>query len=545
MAQDDKQKKNNGTQDSNDVISDLEVLSKKYGLSFDASAYTGSSASDRYKPTETPASSSARPYTPPKNNTPAVIPQVVYDHKSTTPQLRVIYGNEPTGPEGRRVVYSEQEGESIADKRKRVREAQKSKKGGQGFGSQPQVKHVASSSTALARDDEDKFARAYQDSKRTGATGSRTKSDSTVTSPKTSSRLVASQSEDKKTKKHQHYEPTAGEKVTSFFKAFLPWKGDSAKEVFRKIIMDISAIAVIICFGYFVDNYIQHKNKLDLDSSLGELQTDAQIDNEDALWAKIKAEFPDVVFPEGMNIKYAKHYAVNQDMIGWLKIDNTNIDTPITYCPDDRNKSPDEDNFYLYHNFYKTDDKYGHPFLDPYNSGKTLDKNNVIYGHNMKDGLSFAQLEKYYTLEGFKESPIIKYSTLFEDYYFKVYAVFVTNGYHSGDNGYLFDYTVPNFTGEKNFSAFIEAIDERKLYDTGVDINPNDKLITLSTCSYEIKQNQMGRLAVVGRLVRKGESTAVDTSKVTVNENIRYPQIWYDEHGISNPFKNATQWIPE
>ena len=61
----------------------------------------------------------------------------------------------------------------------------------------------------------------------------------------------------------------------------------------------------------------------------------------------------------------------------------------------------------------------------------------------------------------------------------------------------------------------------------------------------EIDKTDMGRLAVVGRLVRPGESISVDTAKAVVNENIRYPQIWYDEHNMSNPYANSYQWIPE
>ena len=102
-----------------------------------------------------------------------------------------------------------------------------------------------------------------------------------------------------------------------------------------------------------------------------------------------------------------------------------------------------------------------------------------------------------------------------------------------------------HFPSAENFEKFIQAIDERKLYDTGVDITKGDKLITLSTCSYEIKKTDMGRLAVVGRLVRPGEDISVDTSKAVANENIRYPQVWYDEHNMKNPYIDAYQWIPE
>ncbi len=344
-------------------------------------------------------------------------------------------------------------------------------------------------------------------------------------------------------RKHQHYETTGKEKFKNFLKSFIPWKGDSKKEIVRKIVMDVSAILVLVCFGYFINNYIEHQNQLKNSDSLKELASESSTDDDlAAQWAAIKAKYPDVDFPDRMNIKYAELYAKNQDLVGWLSIGNTNIDTPVLHNPEDITNGSDED-FYLHHNFYKNYDKYGNAYLDKYNTGLSLDKNNVIYGHNMTDGLSFAQLEKYYTIDGFEESPIIQYSTLFNDYYFKIYAVIITNGDISGDNNYLFDYTTVSFGSTENFNEFIEALDERKLYDTGVDITEDDILITLSTCSYEIEDN--GRLAVIGRMVRDGESTAVDTSLATENTNIRYPQIWYDEHNMTNPFVNAYKWMPE
>ena len=523
-----------------DIISDLDALSKKYGVSTGASAYSSKPAN----------SGSPRAYNPPKNNTPARTPRIVFDSDNLTGGVRIVYGDEddtPKGPEGRRVIYSESENESIAEKRRR--NAQRSAKGSQGFGSQPYVRHVASSPAAIKRDDEENFSRAYKTRKEnqpetTKPETQQEKTETTVTG--STGRLVATNPdyEKKKTSVHMHYEKTAGEKVAAFFRTFIPWKGDSAKEVVRKLIMNLSAILVLVCFGYFINNYIQHQDELqkqeEIKNNIPEVET---VDDLEAKWAEKKAMYPDVDFPEGMNIKWADLYAKNTDLIGWIKIDNTNIDSAVMHTPSDRDK--DTEDFYLRRNFYKKEDKYGTPYLDKHNSGKTLDRNNTIYGHNMMDGLSFAQLEKYYTIEGFKQSPIIKYSTIYEDYYFIVYAAFITNGYPSGDNNYLFNYNFSHFPSVANYEKFIEAIDERKLYDTGVDINKDDKLITLSTCSYEIKKTDMGRLAVVGRLVRPGESLSVDTSKAVVNDNTRYPQIWYDEHNMSNPYANSYQWIPE
>lgn len=544
MADFDTNKSTGIPEDGSDVISDIEVLTKKYGLSFDSDPTDTISSQSRYSPKTT---DSARAYNPPKNNNPARTPRIFYDVNNPGSAVKIIYGNEndiPMGPEGRRVIYAENESESIAEKRRR--NAQRTAKGSQGFGSQPYVRHVASSPAAILRDDEETFSRTYKEKK---DNISETQQAEAVNVPLTESKnkLVASNpdAEKKNTRVHRHYEKTPGEKVASFFKSFIPWKGDPAKEVIRKIVMDISAILVLICFGYFIDNYIQHQEELQKQEELKENHIETETtDNLAEQWATIKAKYPEIAFPEGMNIKWAELYAKNQDLIGWLKIDNTNIDSPVMHTPSDKDNGGAQD-FYLKRNFYKNSDKYGTPYLDEHNTGASLDFNNTIYGHNMMDGLSFAQLEKYYTIDGFKQSPIIRYSTLFEDYYFKVYAAFITNGYPSGDNNYLFNYNITYFPSEENFEKFIEAIDERKLYDTGVDITNDDKLITLSTCSYEIEKTDMGRLAVVGRLVRPGESITVDTSKAVENTNIRYPQIWYDEHNMTNPFANAYQWIPE
>lgn len=527
----------------NDVISDLDALSKKYGLSFNGDKYISSQS--RYSPK---ATDGTRAYTPPRNNNPARTPRIVYDVNDPGSAVRIVYSDEyntPKGPEGRRVIYAETETESIAEKRRRNAMAQKTAKGSQGFGSQPYVKHVASSPEAIKRDDEETFSRTYKEKKETEPETATPKNDVPITESK--DKLVASNpdSEKKNAKVHKHYEKTAGEKVASFFKAFIPWKGDPAKEIVRKLIMNLSAILVLVCFGYFINNYVQHQEELKKQEALKGDHVETQTtDDLEAQWTAIKEKYPGIDFPEGMNIKWAELYAKNQDLIGWLHIDNTNIDSAVMHKPSDKDNGGAED-YYLRRNFYKSSDKYGTPYLDKFNTGTKLDRNNTIYGHNMMDGLSFAQLEKYYTIEGFRQSPIIKYSTLFEDYYFKIYAVFITNGYPSGDNNYLFNYNISHFPSDANFEKFIQALDERRLYDTGVDINKNDKLLTLSTCSYEIEQTDMGRLAVVGRLVRPGESISVDTSKAIANENIRYPQIWYNEHNMRNPYADAYQWIPE
>ncbi len=336
-----------------------------------------------------------------------------------------------------------------------------------------------------------------------------------------------------KKKKQPERDANGLTKTQRFFRVFVPWNGDSKKEKVRKIVMDVSFFVLFFCAIYFMNYFIELSDAVNIESDMKELIQTDQTDDLATRWAKIRAKYPDINFPEGMNIDYAELYAQNQDFVGWISIDNTNIDAMVVQAEDNT--------FYLKHDFHKNDTKYGNTFMDYRNNNKDLDQNTILYGHHMRDNMLFAQLENYMTVEGFAASPVIEFNTAYQNYQWKVYAVFVTNDSREDDNGYLFNYIVPNFHSEASFASYIEALDERKLYDTGVDINTSDKILTLSTCSYEF---QDARLVVVARMVRPGESAEVDVSKAVVNENPRYPQIWYDKHGQTNPYRDAFRWEP-
>lgn len=89
----------------------------------------------------------------------------------------------------------------------------------------------------------------------------------------------------------------------------------------------------------------------------------------------------------------------------------------------------------------------------------------------------------------------------------------------------MFSYN--NFVGtqsESSFNEFVDEIRKRSLFDMPVDVAYGDKLLTLSTCTYEFTD---ARLVVVARLVRDGESTEIDTSQIKINEDPLFPPIWY------------------
>lgn len=319
-----------------------------------------------------------------------------------------------------------------------------------------------------------------------------------------------------------------GEKgFKKFIHGIIPMKGDAVSEVIRKIVFMAAIITVIVSSAILVNTYLVQPNIAE--SDIAGIKPSERLP-----WEEIKELYPDVDFPDEMQLKYAEAYAQNTDLVGWLTIDKLKMDFPILQT--------DNDSYYLKRSFTHRYTDLGNPFLACENSVEPLDRNSIIYGHSTRTSDKiFSKLFDYRTTRGFINNPVIEFNTLYTDYKWKVYAVFITSATTAGDNGYFFNYVWKNLSDE-SFEKYIAAVDERKLYTTGVDILPTDKILTLSTCLYDFDD---ARFVVIARMVREGESEEVDVSLVEENANPRYPQAWYDKNNKSNPYKNAERWYPE
>ncbi|MGN1418122.1 MAG: class B sortase [Acutalibacteraceae bacterium] len=333
----------------------------------------------------------------------------------------------------------------------------------------------------------------------------------------------------------------------------------STGEIIRRVVLCISLIAIVVASAVLVREYYLHKQNEELESEISDMilseaettkkqkkesttkkkeeattkqQTTAPTPEQQ--WADIKQQYPNTLFPPNMQLKYAKLYAINNDFVGYLSADGVNLNLPIVQT--------DNDDEYLTKNFYGKTTKYGCPFVTHLNNITELDKNTVIFGHHMNDGTVFGALDAYKSIEGFKKAPVITFNTLYKDYKWKVIAAFITNAYEKDDNNYVFQYYFTSLSTQESFSAFLNELAQRSLYNTGVDVQASDKLLTLSTCSHEFED---ARFVVVARLVRSGESEEVDVSKAVENANPRYPQAYYTKKKTDNPYVNASRWYVE
>ncbi len=305
----------------------------------------------------------------------------------------------------------------------------------------------------------------------------------------------------------------------------IPWKGDAATEVLRKAIFLVALLTLIGSSIYIVDYINAH------------LQADKVLSEAIGLYQKEPTGEELALLPEGYLEKFAALYTKNTDIKGWISIPNSRVNHPVVHTTNN--------DYYLDHDFDGNVNRYGVPFIDYRCSfglnddGTTrLSTNTILYGHNGANGKVFCDVKNYFSsLTFYKGAPVLTFDTVYEESKWKVIGAFLTTGADDGD-GYFFDYhNFINAKSKEHFDWFIRQVRSRSVLnipDSVVDVAYGDQLLTLSTCSQQ-KDLKDGRVVVVARKVRPGESTAVNVSNVTRNENPQYPNAWYKQHKVTNP----------
>lgn len=254
----------------------------------------------------------------------------------------------------------------------------------------------------------------------------------------------------------------------------------------------------------------------------------------------LKPNVPEVDYPNGIIPGFKSLYAENSDTVGWIRIENTDIDQVILQTGN--NTDYERKNFF--------GDYYigGSLFMDYRNSlgkgSKTLSKNTIIYGHYLKNlrGM-FSDLDKYMDVEYYREHPIIEMNTLYKSYQWKIIGAMLAAVDEKHDNA-LFYYWYDDFSDENTLGFANEVAFRSYFVNPSIDIQPTDKFLTLSTCSHSMDIDGMvnARFVVVARMVREGESAEVDVNAAYKNPTQRMPQLWYDLNGLTNPYSHYAIW---
>lgn len=159
----------------------------------------------------------------------------------------------------------------------------------------------------------------------------------------------------------------------------------------------------------------------------------------------------------------------NPDIVAYLKVNNTNIAYTVVKGIDN--------SYYLTHNFNKEYNVIGWIFADYKNKFDGTDKNIVIFGHNIKDGSMFGTLKNALNKE-WQENKDNLQITLVTEKDVSLYQIFSTYSIEPEDY-----YINTEFKNDEEFTNFLKKIKARSNYDYSVDIDTNDTILTLSTCT--------------------------------------------------------------
>jgi len=246
-------------------------------------------------------------------------------------------------------------------------------------------------------------------------------------------------------------------------------------------------LLLLAAFGvsaFMVGNYlIDGKKQANRYDELSSIAASAQTETEKpAETTDATAETTEPTEP-GMLPGYKEIYEMNNHVVGWIKMEGTQMDYPVMQTPD----SPD---FYLYRNFDKEDSARGSIYAREVCDVNEPSDNITIYGHNMADGSMFACLNSYVNKSAWDNNSLIFFDTLNEYHTYKIFAVFKT----SANLGQGFTYhQFVDAADEEEFNEFVSTCKKLAFYDTGVTPVYGDKLICLSTCEYTLDN---GRLVV-------------------------------------------------
>ena len=252
-----------------------------------------------------------------------------------------------------------------------------------------------------------------------------------------------------------------------------------------KIILMLLIVVLAISSYFFIKELVKNKKETDIFDDLQEIvENPENTTNEN--------QFTDILEKEEGNLSSENTYnleniaKINSDIIGWIKIEGTNINYPIMQNGD----------YYLHKDIYKNYSSHGTPYLAFYCDVKKSD-NLIIYGHHMQDNTMFSQLEKYKNYNFFLNHKYIKFYTIEDgrtiENTYEVMIAFKTIAY--SDAGFRY-YSYTDFQNYEDYEEFVKNCRNLEFYYTGVVGTHQDKYITLSTCEYSQKN---GRMVVVAK----------------------------------------------
>lgn len=158
----------------------------------------------------------------------------------------------------------------------------------------------------------------------------------------------------------------------------------------------------------------------------------------------------------------------NSDTVGYLSVNNTKINYPVVQAS--------TNSYYLNRDFNKRKNSMGWIFMDYRNNAKDLDKNTIIYGHNIKQGIMFGTLKYALNSSWYKKesNQVITFNTPTKNMKWRIFSIYRIPATE--------DYLKTEFENDEEYMEFLNMLKNRSIYNFNVELNESSKILTLSTC---------------------------------------------------------------
>lgn len=228
--------------------------------------------------------------------------------------------------------------------------------------------------------------------------------------------------------------------------------------IFRLMSVIIILICLILLFLWNSEN--NQNSKIVEELSERFVSNTTQVDFTDGIFSSNNYETIDVDFDALLT--------QNKNTVGWLKVNNTNINFPVLQSNDN--------SYYLTHNFNNAYNSAGWIFADYKNNFEQLDKNTIIYGHNRRNNTMFSNLKYLLNSEWFNDenNRYFIFNTKNRNYIAQIFSVYKIN-----TNNLMLS---NSFESETEFDTFINNCISISIYNFGLDISYQDNIVTLCTC---------------------------------------------------------------
>ena len=253
------------------------------------------------------------------------------------------------------------------------------------------------------------------------------------------------------------------------------------REKRRKWTVIVCSLAAVISFGYFGVYYYFVDRTTSTYQKWADLKEDSPV--RPGMSLEVQAEEETEEEREILD-EYKVLYNKNKSLIGWVKIDDTIIDYPVMQTVNNE--------YYLTHNLEQEYDKNGSIFMDKDCDVLKPSTNLIIYGHHMKSGKMFGDLNKYSNKKYYEEHPLI-----YEKGTYAIMYVFRSRVYNENEITFKY-YQFIDANSAEEFDSYMDEMSALSFYDTGVTAGYGDRLLTLSTCDSSEKD---GRFVIVAKKV--------------------------------------------